>query len=163
MSTSAALRPLAAEPTPAFILSEAQLRQHVRRSLGALLVDESGELAQGVAIYSLSDPRDLRTVCYIGQSADPRRRLLQHINAARLWLPDERPWWVRSPRLRPLYSWIRAIFHDGGRLPALLVRAWVNADTARVAERAHICACLERQLPLLNYESERLQRQLQLL
>jgi len=74
----------------------------VRQRLGAQLYDDSGARAAGVAIYSLCDPRDLRAICYIGQTAAPRRRLLQHLRCARLWLPDEVPWWVPSPRLRPL-------------------------------------------------------------
>jgi hypothetical protein len=135
----------------------------VRSRVASLLVDNSGQLPVGVAIYFLADPRELRTVRYVGQSAAPRRRLLQHINAARLWLPHERPWWVSSPRLRPLYSWIRALHEEGERLPVMVLRAWVSTGQARSAERAHICECLSRQQPLLNFESEVLQRQLLLL
>jgi hypothetical protein len=135
----------------------------VRRRAGSLLVDNSGQAPVGVAIYFLADPRELRTVRYVGQSAVPRRRLLQHINAARLWLPHERPWWVSSPKLRPLYSWIRALHEEGGRLPVMILRAWASAGQARSAERAHICECLSHQQPLLNFESELLQRQLLLL
>ncbi len=84
----------------------------------------------------------------------PRRRLLQHLGTARLWLPDELPWWVPSPRLRPLYQWMRELYRDGGRLPVMVVSAWVGKAEARLAERVHIEQCLERALPLLNVERE---------
>jgi hypothetical protein len=127
--------------------------------LNAQLYDDSGVAAGEVAIYSLSDPRDLREIRYVGQSRAPRRRLRQHLSTARLWLPEQTPWWVRSPRLRPLYEWIRALHRDGERLPVMVIHAWVEAREARTAEREHICACLERQLPLLNAEGERPRRQ----
>jgi hypothetical protein len=38
-----------------------------------------------------------------------RRRFLQHLNTARLWMPDAVPWWVVTPSLRPLYTWIREL------------------------------------------------------
>lgn len=135
----------------------------MRCCVAALLIDESGAAAEGVAIYFLSDPRDVRTVRYVGQSRAPRRRLLQHINAARLWLPHETPWWIKAPQLRPLYSWVREMFQDGGRLPVMLIRAWVTLPQARHTERAHVFECLQRRQPLLNFESELLQRQLLLL
>jgi hypothetical protein len=131
----------------------------LRRRLGAQLYDDSGAPPAEVAIYSLSDPRDLRAIRYVGQTAAPRRRLLQHLRCARLWLPDEVPWWVPSPQLRPLYHWIREMYRDGGRLPVMVVGAWVEARDARLAERAEIQRCLERQLPLLNFELELLGRQ----
>jgi hypothetical protein len=138
-------------------------RARGRARLTGQLCDLSGAEPGGVAIYALSDPRELRTARYVGQSADPRRRLAQHLNAARLWLPDERPWWVRSPKLRPLYEWIRALHRDEGRLPVMAILEWAPAAQARQAERRHICACLAQQLPLLNFEYELLRRQLQLL
>jgi hypothetical protein len=144
-------------------LTQPQLARYVRRRAAGLFVDESGLVPAGVAIYLLSDPREVRTVRYVGQSRAPRRRLLQHIGAARLWLPNEKPWWVRSPELRPLYSWIRALYQEQGRLPLMVVRAWVAPAHARLAERAHIFACLQRQQPLLNFESELLRQQLLLL
>ena len=134
--------------------SQAQLMRLVRQRLGTQLYDDSAASPAGVAIYSLSDPRDLRAVRYVGQTAAPRRRLLQHLRCARLWLPDELPWWVASPRLRPLYHWIREMYRDGGRLPVMVIGAWVEAAQARLAERSEIQRCLERQLPLLNYELE---------
>jgi hypothetical protein len=127
----------------------------LRVPLSAQLYDDSGGAAGEVAIYSLSDPRDLQEIRYIGQSCAPSRRLRQHLSTARLWLPEQTPWWVRSPRLRPLYEWIRALYREGERLPVMVIHAWVEANEARIAEREHICACLERQLPLLNVEGER--------
>jgi hypothetical protein len=144
-------------------LSRQALTRHLRTRLAAHCHDDSGVAAHGVAIYTLSDPRDLRAVRYVGQSAVPRRRLGQHLSAARLWLPDRKPWWVKSPRQRPLYEWIRELFQDEGRLPMMVVRAWVDASQARGAERAHIYEFLQQQLPLLNFESELLRRQLLLI
>lgn len=144
-------------------LDKAELTRQLRRRLLSHLCDDTGVAPSGVAIYSLSDPRELRALRYVGQSAAPRRRLLQHISAARLWLPDEIPWWVRSPKLRPLYGWIRQLFRDEGRLPVLVVQQWVEPSRARLAERLRIYECLQSQLPLLNFESELLRRQLLLI
>ena len=130
-----------------------------RTRLNAQLYDDSGLPRGEVAIYALSDPRDLREIRYIGQTRAPRRRLRQHLSTARLWLPEQTPWWVKSPRLRPLYEWIRELHRDGQRLPVMVICAWVEATRARIAEREHICACLERQFPLLNVESERRRQQ----
>jgi hypothetical protein len=135
----------------------------VRARIAQHLFDDSGVAPQGIAIYALADPREVRTVCYVGQTAAPRRRWLQHLSTARLWLPDATPWWVSSPKLRPLYGWMRRLYQQGGRLPVMLVSEWVEPPRARSAERARICACLEQQVALLNYESELLQRQLLLL
>jgi hypothetical protein len=143
-----------APPTP----DRAQLQRELRGRLTAQLYDESATQAAGVAIYSLSDPRDIRAIRYVGQTVAPRLRLLQHLGVARLWLPDERPWWVRSPRLRPLYTWIREMYRDERRLPVMVVSAWVERFQARAAERARIHECLQRQLPLLNFEEELLRR-----
>jgi hypothetical protein len=139
------------------------LSRHLRARLAAHYCDDSGVAPEGIAVYTLSDPRDLRAIRYVGQSAAPRRRFGQHLSAARLWLPDRTPWWVRSPRLRPLYEWMRELFQADGRLPVMVVRSWVPASQARGAERLHIYECLQRQLPLLNFESELLRRQLLLL
>jgi len=114
------------------------------------LYDESGVTPAGTAIYSLADPREVRVSRYIGQTAQPARRLMQHLRTARLGLPDETHWWVAAPRLRPLYQWIRELHREEGRLPVMVVHAWVEAEQAQPAERAHIRVCLERQLPLLN-------------
>ena len=132
--------------------SKAQVRRHIRRHVDHELYDESGHSApEGIAIYSLSDPSDLRTLRYIGQTSSPRRRLLQHLNAARLWMPPERPWWIRDPKLCPLYEWVRAIYREDSRLPTMVIWEWIErTDSARAAERARICASLSQGLPLLN-------------
>src|SRR5262245_45848972 len=143
--------------------AKTEVTQFVRARLNSHLVDDSGSDATGIAIYSLTDPRDLRQVRYVGQTSTPRTRYLQHLRTARLWLPDKRPWWVASPKLRPLYEWIRELYADDRRLPIMVVRTWVPAADARVAERAQICECLERRLPLLNFEAELLGRQLPLI
>jgi hypothetical protein len=153
----------AAEPGAPCAIERGQLTRYLRTHLPAHLCDISGAPGAGIAIYSLCDPRELAAPRYVGQTRDPRRRLQQHLAAARLWLPDERPWWVRSPKLRPLYEWLRELYRDERRLPVMLVHARVEVSAARAAERARICECLERQLPLLNHEYELLQRQLQLI
>jgi hypothetical protein len=146
------------------VLSQTQLARHILGHVGAQMYDESAVAPIGIAIYSLSDPRDIREVRYVGQSADPRRRFLQHLNAAKLWLPDERPWWVKSPKLRPLYHWIRELYREELRMPTLVVSAWVaTASDARLVERTRIFECLARRLPLLNVETEILGRQAALL
>jgi hypothetical protein len=134
----------------------AQLARYVRAHLDTQLYDDSAELPEGIAIYSLADPRDIRAVRYVGQTAAPRRRLAQHLATARLWLPEQTPWWVKAPRLRPVYRWIRELYEDEGRLPVMVVHAWVEPARAGRAEREQIQACLARHLPLLNIESERL-------
>jgi len=117
----------------------------------------------GVAIYILSDPRSLRDVRYVGQTSSPARRFLQHLKTARLWLPDDVPWWVQSPKLRPLYNWIRELYTDEYRLPVMVVSAWADSvREARVAERALIVECLRERRRLLNVEMEILGRQIPL-
>ncbi|HTL90775.1 MAG TPA: hypothetical protein VL176_00435, partial [Steroidobacteraceae bacterium] len=88
----------------------ADLQSQLRRRLRLHLYDESGMTPDGIAIYSLADPRHVRASRYVGQTAYPRCRLMQHVRTARLWLPDETPWWVKRPQLRPLYSWIRELY-----------------------------------------------------
>jgi hypothetical protein len=82
----------------------------------------------GTAIYTLADPREVRSPRYVGQTRDPHARFAQHVRTARLWLPDEIPWWVRSPKHRPLYAWIRELNRDGGRLPFMWVEEWIEPD-----------------------------------
>jgi hypothetical protein len=133
--------------------SKAQVSHNLRQHVAAHLYHECEMVTPGVAIYALSDPRSLREPRYIGQTADPGRRFLQHLNTARLWLPDDLPWWVKSPRMRPLYEWIRALYRDECRLPTMVVTAWIGVDdNARAAERARICESLVRQDRLLNVE-----------
>ena len=145
------------------LLSRAKLTRQFRKQLAGQLYDESGVTPDGVAIYSLSDPRDIREVRYIGQTTAPPRRLLQHVGTARLWLPDERPWWVKSPKLRPLYDWIRELYRDEERLPVMVVLAWTEVGHAKVLERSTIYDCLQRKLPVLNVERERLGQQITLI
>jgi hypothetical protein len=117
-------------------------------------VDLSGTDPDEAALYTLSDPRDLRAVRYVGQTACPRRRFLQHITAAQLWLPDELPWWIKRPDLRALYQWIRALYLEERRLPVMVVTAWTRNADALAQERDLICEHLRRRSPLLNRESE---------
>ena len=128
----------------------AALQRELRRQSHRHLFDESGVTAAGTAIYSLADPREARATRYIGQTAQPSRRLMQHLRTARLWLPDETPWWIKAPQLLPLYHWIRDLYCQERRLPVMIVHAWVDAEHARLAERDHIRTCLEREQPLLN-------------
>ena len=136
-----------------------RLRAHVKREL----YDDSGLEPRGTAIYSLADPRDLRLTRYIGQTAAPRRRFAQHLRTARLWVPDELPWWVLQPKLRPLYEWLRELHRDEGRLPTMVIHSWAaTTQAARNAERARIYESLGRRLPLLNVERKFLGGQLPL-
>jgi hypothetical protein len=142
-----------------------ELTRFVRTRLDGLLLDETGESrASSHAIYTLSDPREVRAARYVGQTRAPRRRWLQHVREARLWLPAERPWWVADQRLRPLYAWIRELYEDEQRLPVMLVTAWVGdrAD-ATLAERELIQRYLREQVPLLNVATSALEPQLRLL
>jgi hypothetical protein len=144
--------------------SRAELGRFFRSHVRAQLYDDSGVAPRGTAIYSLSDPRDIRQVRYVGQSRAPRRRFLQHLHTAVLWLPEETPWWVKCPEQRPLAEWIRALYRDEQRLPVMVVTAWVDsAPAARAAERARIHQCLESRLQLLNVEAEVLGRQIPLM
>src|ERR1700689_4947865 len=145
------------------LLSKAQFVRQLRNRLVSHLYDESGAAPEGVAIYSLSDPRDIRDIPPVGQTTAPRRRLLQHIGTARLWLPNERPWWVKTPKLRPLYDWLREIYRDGRRLPVMVVSAWTDVSNARALERDRIYDCMQRKLSLLNFERELLGRQIPLI
>lgn len=165
-----AILPLISWPPGVFIrdpmakpLSKTQLARHIGRHVDMDLYDASAMPREGFAIYSLSDPRDIHHLRYVGMTTLPRRRFLQHLQTARLWLPEERPWWVKSPKLRPLYGWIRELYQDELRLPTMVVSDWVGtARDARAAERARIHACLALGLPLLNVESAILGRQIPL-
>jgi len=118
----------------------------------------------GTAIYTLADPRDVRCPRYVGQTRNPYARFAQHVRTARLSLPDEMPWWVRSPKHRPLYMWIRELHRDGGRLPFMCVEEWVDSGAdPLVAERAAIMRWLARGAALLNAEARQLGGQLPLL
>ena len=126
-------------------------------------IDDGGSRG-GVAVYTLADPRDVQSPRYVGQTRDPHARFAQHVQTARLWLPDEVPWWVRSPKHRPLYAWIRELHRDGGRLPFMWVEEWVEPDNdPLVVERAAIMRWLARGAALLNVEALKLGAQLPLL
>jgi hypothetical protein len=78
---------------------------------------------------------------------------LQHVNAARLWLPETLPWWIKSPQLRPLYAWIRALYFAEQRLPVMIISVWsASLPEARAAERARIVECLKQGHDLCNIE-----------
>ncbi len=144
--------------------TKSELARYARAHTRMSLFDESGAGATGVAIYGLSDPRDIRDVRYVGQTRAPPRRFLQHLNAARLWLPDALPWWIKSPKLRPLYGWIRALYLDDGRLPVMVISAWaISLKAARSTERARIVECLKEGRDLFNVEKELLGERLLLL
>ncbi len=146
------------------MLPEAQAALLLRAHVGHQLYDDSGVDPVGTAIYSLADPRDLRLTRYVGQSGAPKRRFLQHLRTARLWVPDELPWWVVQPKLRPLYEWLRELHRDEGRLPTMVIHAWIDTpQAARLAERARIYESLANHLPLLNVEREFLGGQMHLL
>jgi hypothetical protein len=96
----------------------------------------------------------------LGASA---RRFLQHLKTARLWLPDDVPWWLQSPKLRPLYNWLRELYTDEYRLPVMVVSAWADSvREVRVAERTLIVECLRERRRLLNVEMETRGRQIPL-
>lgn len=146
------------------MLTEAQLARRIREHVKRELYDDSGLEPCGTALYSLADPRELRLTRYVGQSGSPRRRFAQHLRTARLWMPDELPWWIAQPKLRPLYEWLRELHRDGGRLPTMVIHSWVHTpQAARLAERARIYELLANRLPLLNVEREFLGGQMPLL
>ena len=131
----------------------------IRSRSASHIVDVSGVEPADAAIYTLSDPRDVRLVRYVGQTASPRRRFSQHLNAARLWLPDDVPWWIKQPELKSLYQWIRELYQDGQRLPVMVVTSWVLASEALAHERDLIFEHLHRSSPLFNRECESANRQ----
>jgi hypothetical protein len=134
--------------------SKSELLRAVRYRSASHIVDLSGTEPDECAIYTLSDPRELRNVRYVGQTRCPPRRYLQHLTAARLWLPDTLPWWIKRPELRPLYQWLRELYLDEARLPAMAVVGWSQADEALAEERNHICEQLRQQSLLLNREAK---------
>jgi len=135
-----------------------EISRSIRTRRAAHILDVTGTEPADAAIYALADPRDLELVRYIGQTRYPHARFLQHMSAAQLWLPDEVPWWVKSPRLRPLYHWIRELYADEQRLPIMLIVAWTGAQLARQEEGRHIREYLRHQKPLLNSETDIFQR-----
>ncbi|RPI60603.1 MAG: GIY-YIG nuclease family protein [Lysobacterales bacterium] len=145
-------------------MQRAQLAQQLRAAARSQIHGANGGVAGSTAIYTLADPRDVRCARYVGQTRDPRRRFAQHVHAARLWLPDVTPWWVRSPEERPLFAWIRALHSDGGRLPFMWVAEWAEPGADPLAaERAEIMRLLAQGAGLLNAEARLLGAQLPLL
>ncbi|HUQ53038.1 MAG TPA: GIY-YIG nuclease family protein [Gammaproteobacteria bacterium] len=144
--------------------TQRQLQRSIAAAALSHVHDDLGAAAGGTALYTLADPRDLRAPRYVGQTRAPRRRFAQHVRTARLWLRDETPWWVRSPKYRPLYEWIRALHRDEGRLPFMWVVDWLEPTAdARMAERAAIMRLLAQGAALLNVEARLLGGQLPLL
>jgi hypothetical protein len=146
------------------VLAKSQLGRLLRSAARSQIHGAEGAAPGWTAVYTLADPRDVRCPRYVGQTRDPRRRFAQHVRAAGLWLPDDAPWWVPSPKHRALYTWIRALHEDGGRLPFMWVTEWVEPGIApRAAERAAIMRLLAQGAELLNVESRLLGAQLPLL
>ena len=133
--------------------TRSELMHWVRAHTRSNLYDESGAKPAQIAIYSLSDPREIRDVRYVGQTRAPRARFLQHVSAARLWLPETLPWWIKSPQLRPLYAWIRTLYFAEQRFPLMIISKWTaSLPDARAAERARILECLRQGHDLCNIE-----------
>ncbi len=88
-------------------------------------------MAVARSLSTLSDPRDLRDVRYVGQTRSPGSRYCQHVNKASPWLPDEMPWWVKAPKDRPLHDWVRQLYRDGARLPFMIIVAWCSRHINR--------------------------------
>jgi hypothetical protein len=137
-----------------------EISRSIRRRSAAHILDAAGSEPSEAAIYALTDPRDLEQVRYIGQTRSPPSRYRQHLNEARLWLPDEVPWWIKSPRLRPLYGWIRQLYADEQRMPIMMIVAWTESRLARQEEGRHIREYLRHQKPLLNFEKDCFQRKM---
>jgi hypothetical protein len=133
--------------------AKALLARRLRHARLHNIVDQTSGPTGDVAIYALADPRDVQTPRYVGQTRNPAARFVQHVNAARLWLPDELPWWIKRPELLPLYTWIRELHADGGRLPVMFVVGWTSSLLARSDERRFIAAYLRDGLSLLNFEA----------
>ena len=145
-------------------LTQRQLMRHVRTRVVESICDSSDCEPREFAIYTLSDPRTVREVRYVGQTRAPVQRLWQHINTARLWQPDEVPWWCKSPALRPLYEWIRQLYKDECRLPFMIVVQWVpTLLEARARERTNIYELLRAKQSLFNVECARLGQAIPLL
>ena len=131
--------------------SKAQLTLRIRTHVHSLVVDASNVEPVDVAIYTLSDPRNIREARYIGQTSCPGRRYLQHINQAKLWMPAETPWWIKTSGLRPLYQWIRELYADDSRLPVMMILAWTERCNALSEEQRYIAEFRSALMPLLNF------------
>jgi len=148
-------------------LDAASFMAIARRQQAFLLADESagydlGEDHPRIAIYSLADPRALRSPRYIGQTTDPARRHLQHLRNAQPWevAGSDHAWWHTPHRLLALYAWIRDLWQAEQLLPCLLVHEWVTSPlAAQVAERRRIADGVCRGMALFNFEARRLRDQ----
>ena len=127
-----------------------QLERRIRAARRRHIIDVTGREPADAAVYTLTDPRDVRAPRYVGLTRSPARRYAQHLRAARLWLPAELPWWIREEEFRPLYGWIRELFRDGERLPMMVITQWTDCGNAPASEQALIRSCLAEGLPLLN-------------
>lgn len=127
-----------------------RLAQRIRQGRQHNVLDQTGSEPGEIAIYTLSDPRDIEQVRYVGQTRNPVSRFSQHMAAARLWLPDELPWWIKREPWRPLYTWIRQLYREDGRLPLMVVVGWTIAELANSDERRFVRAFVADELPLLN-------------
>jgi hypothetical protein len=131
-------------------MRDLRLAGRIQRGRQHNVLDQTGCGPGDVAIYTLSDPRDIEAVRYVGQTRNPVSRFSQHLNTARLWLPDELPWWVKREQWRPLYTWIRQLYREDGRLPLMVIVAWTIAELANSDERRFVSAFVAEKLPLLN-------------
>src|SRR5471032_2359528 len=107
-------------------LEPSQIARYIRSHVAAQLYDSSGLPPHGTAIYTLSDPRELRRVRYVGQSRAPKRRFLQHLNTARVGMLADTAWWIKDPKLRPLSQWIRQLYLEEMRPPTMVICDWVG-------------------------------------
>jgi hypothetical protein len=136
------------------VITRTQFAIQLRRRLPLLLMEDCSQAGE-VAVYTLSDPRDVRDVRYVGQTRSPHSRYRQHVNKASPWLPDDVPWWFKAPKDRPLHEWIRNLHREGARLPVMIICSrHPDIAAARAAERALIFQCLEQGLPILNVEAQ---------
>jgi hypothetical protein len=153
-----------ADPGVEIAIAKAGIARVLRAARRSQIYGAEGGSSGWTALYTLSDPREVRRPRYVGQTRDPGRRYAQHVHTARLWLPDSTPWWVRSPKHRPLYSWLRALHRDGGRLPFMWVVEWLEpSKDPLVAERAAIMQLFAQDSELLNAEARGSGAQLPLL
>lgn len=73
-----------------------------------------------IAIYALCEFPDVEAVRYVGQSANPRQRLKNHISA------------YREHNHRR--NWIKQVFSRGGAIGCMVIE-WVCPDVADLAEQ----------------------------
>lgn len=139
----------------------------LRQRLASHVVDDApappgGSRAEAWAIYSLSDPRNLRAYRYVGQTRWPARRLLQHVLSAHAAAPPaslddgDIAWWMTPRERGPLQAWILELHAEGQRLPCMVVHGWEqSAREAIEAERRMIEECLRQGHALFNAEARK--------